>query len=971
MRHSLSSVSRAAGRAASFVLGGVLALLVAAPPARAQDQPAGDTTSVPLAASASADTAVATVNAYQVYMACRNPDAIRREPAPEAVTLNAFCRRGLPARNTFLSADSVTLWLQAIPTAAEIEHYASESEKYDQDAVNLLRGAFEDVEGNDVSRGLIQFAELTAVLDTTEQKHLSSMLETVVAALAEGPAVGVLVRGYPDSTTRNELADRRTRLVADSLSARVGPEKVTLLPWTRADSAQYPPAGLYRRVTVHLLYPPRAAPVISSLGEIRFSPGETTLDAADFQALGQAAREIIAFNLPSDYPLIITGYAEGKDTKDPAAISLARQRAEVIREALAILLRNQISPDQMVARGAAVTAQAGNSQTGSGAESVTIALGNLPGPAITPAATEAASVDGAGGLLSVEGIATAAATVLVERAERQVQAYVFRLVASEVCGGYRDLLPQTCSMLFSPAGSGSYQLGLANLQQLVRNDFETLPSALLTRALVGRYGAELQMLNALATLKPEDLGAALPGDVKLAPIVDAAAADRLFRSALQTYPALQDSAQALWEHGGWALVGVYGVDFVRRVSRGDNLLEAAASFDKWVATTTSRHPTLGYLATSPPVLRVQRFTAFLADANEAATALHRRAVHAAAPDTVYLYAVRTALVNASGARRQSIAELASYVVQARRQFDAAAVVVDSIQKQLRFATGSGETAVQRRRELFAAGAGEVAGSFYTLLMDAPLTSTIRDSIARIATPVRNLLYALQTGDMRTAFTETVALLPRVVPPMVLDNCGALKVEGCTPLALQPQVLRLTAFAADISQSKSEDEMRDAMSRFLDQSSDVAIKRTGPPVRRIFANAFVTGSLEHPLDEEPARGYVRGSIQVPIGLEIVWRRSTGRPDWTRSLFLRMVDLGGFLPSESQEGSRNTDEVIASLVRPGIFGLLGARGGVPVTVGGGLTFTLTPTSEETEAETDREWEWKPRFSLFLGWDIPIFP
>jgi hypothetical protein len=329
------------------------------------------------------------------------------------------------------------------------------------------------------------------------------------------------------------------------------------------------------------------------------------------------------------------------------------------------------------------------------------------------------------------------------------------------------------------------------------------------------------------------------------------------------------------------------------------------------------------------------------------------------------------MVNASGVRRDSIAQLASYVVQARRQFDAAAVVVDSIRKQLRYVGGSGDDAVQRRRELFAAGVGEVAGSFYTLLMNAPLTSGIRDSVVRIATPVRNLLYALQIGDMRAAFTETVALLPRLVPPLVVGNCPAGEREGCAPLALRPQVLRLSAFAADISQARSEDEMRDAMTRFLDQSSDVAVKRTGPPVRRMFLNAFVTGSLEHPLDETLARGYTRPSLQVPIGVEVVWRRTTGEPDRTGSAFLRLVDLGGFLPSESQEGSRNADEVIASLVRPGLFALFGVGDGVPLTYGAGFTATLTRVEADQAAGIDEGWEWKPRFSLFVGWDIPIFP
>jgi hypothetical protein len=190
------------------------------------------------------------------------------------------------------------------------------------------------------------------------------------------------------------------------------------------------------------------------------------------------------------------------------------------------------------------------------------------------------------------------------------------------------------------------------------------------------------------------------------------------------------------------------------------------------------------------------------------------------------------------------------------------------------------------------------------------------------------------------------------------------------LGLKPQVLRLAAFASDVAQARTEDELRGSMERFLDQSSDVAIKRTGPPRHRVFINGYVTGSMEAGVDRPSATP----SLQVPLGLEVVWRRDTGRPDWTLGGFLRMVELGGFLPSEDQEGDRSTDELISSLIRPGFFVVLGAPKGFPATLGVGLTTSLARVpSDDFQAQQDdtSEWEWKTRFSAFLGWDIPIFP
>lgn len=940
-----------------------------------------DTPAAPVAARSGAESRGLRVTAFDIYLACQHPDVIRQAPpSREAQRVGEFCRRGLPARGGWLSASEVQAWLRTVPEPEDIRTYAVKTAELRNRAVSVLDAAQALIDGNDVSGGLIQFIPGDVRLDLASEPTFQAESEALSVKLGDGALVAaVLVRAYPDGTPNDRLAKDR----ADALCQRLRTDPVLAgsgvldcRPWTSADSAQYPLQRYAGRATVHLRFRPRPVGPIASLGRVRFEEGEATLDRDDSEAIAQVAADIIAANLPADYPIVITGYADANTRgTNEGNLILARQRAEAIRNVLAVVLQEYgIAGERIVARGDVVrlTTVRPTAEQRDSARTAEISLGSLPGPSLPPPAVTPEGQAAASGMLSVEGIASAAASVMVERAEREVQAYVFRLVASEVCRSYSDLLPRTCSMLHDPTSNSHYQLSMANLQQLVRGDFGTLPSALLTRALVSRFTAEHGALRALSGARSSAdttraLAASLPSFYNTSRW-NQADVRRALAQAEARAPWLAARIQSVDEAGGWALVSAYGLEFVRRVSNGDPLLETARGFGPWLTGTMDRYPMLAYLSDSRPVARVQLFTQFLNEADSAVSALRRQAPQALSADTVYLYAIRTALVNATAEiPSDTIAKYAAYVVQARRQLDRATLVVDSLRAQIRAVAGTGDEAVQRRRDLYTVAIGELTGSFYTLLMDAQLTPAIRDSIARIATPVRNLFHALQSGDMRAAFTETLALLPHAIPPMVSGRCTVSQAEGCARLGLKPQVLRLAAFASDVAQARTEDELRGSMERFLDQSSDVAIKRTGPPRTRMFVNGYVTGSLEAGGDG-PA---VTPSLQVPLGLEVVWRNGNGRPDWTIGGFLRLVELGGFLPSEEQGDNRSTDELLSSLIRPGLFVVLGAPEGIPATLGLGFTTSMSRVHADVQAQQEESWEWRTRVSAFLGWDIPIFP
>ena len=327
--------------------------------------------------------------------------------------------------------------------------------------------------------------------------------------------------------------------------------------------------------------------------------------------------------------------------------------------------------------------------------------------------------------------------------------------------------------------------------------------------------------------------------------------------------------------------------------------------------------------------------------------------------------MRSVLVNVGHAERLKLVQHLGHLIMAGRQFQEMLVTGDSLRREIRDLRRQGEDGVEARKQLLAEYLGDVAGTFYTLLPSDLGSDVERDSVVRIAANVRDVVYALQAGELRSAFTSTVTLISHLLGPRLLAvNCQVATLAGCGRLGLDPRAVRLAAFASDISAAQSSSDVRDAMSRFIDAGSDVATKRTGPPEWRVFVNAYVAGAGE-------CCDYA--GIQLPVGLELVRRGSSARPGRTWSVYVRAVELSGFLPRKNQEGGRGTEEVVASLVRPGLF-LIRApftgNGWRNLVVGAGVSSWTQLQEGETETDEDR-WKWKAKASLFLGWDLPIFP
>jgi outer membrane protein OmpA-like peptidoglycan-associated protein len=906
------------------------------------------------------------INAYQVYLACRHPDAYRDQDG-DAGKLYRFCRQNLPGRDQWLQPNSIAQWITSVPSATEIQQWATKSEQFNASARQAVMAA-QTVRGNDETGGNLRFDPGSpggTALTPDGALFLHGLVGRLSEQVRQGRAAGVVVSAPPDRVDVN--AGRQMRLVAETLRGDTALSRVGVD--TTRDAAR---DSLYRNggipdnaVTVHLVFTPQVMPAITALGQIRFDPSRANLDNYDIDVIAEAARQIIAAQVPAGMPIVVTGYADAATGKPEENARLAQQRAESIRAALASILRDHgISANQIVAQAEVLTGKAHNATVDQRETSRTgvISLGALP-PAAAPVTVSSASAPRASTPLTPEGIATSAAQALANVATQRAGTLFFNFATTEVCGRYSDLLRQTCYVIRdSTVVAANPQLSFQILRELVQRDAEAMPTTLLSRAVETRFAGELASMMATP-------GQATGADVQ-------ALGDSLRRirrrmekwspdSALAAFANLQTNPgyklpEQVHRAGGYALVAAYGLDFARRVRDGEDPLAAVREFDAWKTEQFTRRPALGFLETSPAVRRVQEFTLFAARMDTATAQLRQHASVALVPDTIALYAIRTALVN-EPALRGELAQGAAYLIQATRHIDEMRATLDSLRRELRKVQGSGSDAVEARQQLFATALGEIATHFYPLLADKALaTPGMRDSVAAFATPVRNLYYALQARNVRAAFSETVVLIPRVVPSVIAArNCARAAVDECTRLGLSPQWLRVAALVSDVSAAQSEDEVRQTMQRFIAQGTDVDTKRTGPPDFRVFANGYATVTAEP--------GYK--GIQLPLGFESVYRRSRGTPGMTVAGFLRLVELSGFLPRENQEGGRSTEDVVAALVRPGAYLVLAPLGGQfrSVTLGAGWAWWA---ERETQGER-RAWEWHNKPSFFIGWDVPIFP
>jgi outer membrane protein OmpA-like peptidoglycan-associated protein len=870
----------------------------------------------------SAPAAADSVSAFQVYMACRHP---RMGPNGQTGdnTLRTFCRRRSGPR-----LDSIPAWIAGIPGRDTVRAYAEAAVKFERDAQRALQRS-RTVESPDVAAYPLVFVDTVAARDSLPDR-VRALASRLATEIDSGRAVGVVVRIHPGQPKSPHL-DAGARSIAGWMGERI--PNVRVVTRTEADAIRYPLREWGNRVGVHLEYAPSVTPTVTALGRLRFAEGRANLTPENMRVLTDAAREILAANLPVGTPILIRGFADANRPDSPENRQLAQERADTIRMGLVQILRDHnIQPQQIVAEGGVLTGaeHTASAERRANARSAEISLG---APSAVSALQPAAAGQARPFSLSAEAIASTAADVLMDRAQAEIQAVAFRFAADRVCADYRFLVERSCALL-NVSGQQTTLVGLANLREVVHRDAQDLPERLLVHAARERFADE--WVRASNVRMSEERLRGLRDSLFSHPQV-----------VLGRYPLSEAHQRRIGGALQAATSTAFALDFVRRVRGGQDIEAAVQQYGSWLASPQ----VLGSLGTWLKVdtARLVQLTSFIGDATRAAEAIRREGGAALQPDTVALYTIRTWLINAPDQRREGLVRNMSYLVAARSRLDSLRSDLDEIRVAI---DALGKDGGERRRELFAQALGEAASRYFAIQGEGGA-----DRVQALSASVRDLYLSLEQRDVRGAFAGAVTLAYAVIPE---DGC-----DGCPRIGLSPATLRAAALVSDISAARDEAEVRAAMQRFMEQGSSVADKRDGPR-GRVYVNAYAGLGARGTGDADDPDLHSAG-IQLPIGLELT-RPFQAVP--AVSLYARAIELSGFLPGDEQTGDRDTEEVFADLVRPGLFVLVSPFGSGmlrPVTVGAGVG----TRARRSVVDEQERWNWETRFNAFIGWDLPLFP
>lgn len=670
-------------------------------------------------------------------------------------------------------------------------------------------------------------------------------------------------------------------------------------------------------VSIEVRLPVVTSATVPTLRAIRFAPGEIDLDGGDAALIAYAARDFLASPEARLGSLLEVNVASDPGTKKD---TIFNARVAALTEAF---VGQGVAATQLDFTNRPAAPAGGGDQAAAVSTPYTLLAGGLGSS--TALGTQTAAPTSTGGLsLGWENLALAATQAISDHARKQLEAYTLVTFSNRLCRVGRQTLVETCAVL-RDSGRNRYLPSMETLRGLVRHDMEEVPERLLGTLLASRLVTDTALfrrerergLRAAWSLEPAHLQYLVQRAV----------------DSVQRLPTLRT------ESDGRILLALYTMNFVRRVHQGESPVDVLYSFRDW-AQTLANQPGLATLADNPALIRMQRFATFVDAADNAADEL-RSVSHGAAPrDTVFRYALLSLLANRAD-ERVFLQTRVHQLVAAGRRVEAALPALDSIRREFAAVQGAGEDAREQRRELYGAALANMVKIAAAGFRD-DATGISAESLETLQQGVSDLLFSLRTEQYSAALQKALVLIRSVAPP------DSARCDSCSNL-LQQQT-RLLALATDLSEAESEAQLRQAMTRFVASSGGVQSKRSGNPRLGVYLNSFVGGAAT----DDGFRA------QLPIGVEMVYRWRNARSLPTLSLMVQAVNLGGFLPQEGDSISHTADERLASVAAPGAYFML-AKGSLPLALGAGVT---------ADAEIrNRKWNVEPRWTLFLGVDVPL--
>jgi outer membrane protein OmpA-like peptidoglycan-associated protein len=870
------------------------------------------------------------VTALDIFFACRAPEAFTPD-----TRLSAFCSLQLPAGLTGVE-ETAKAWTSATPPAASELVSLREKVVRRQAERRAAAASVHGVRSSDLAGGQIVFG--TGKQTGAMQDLLRSVVLSRLTTLRDGLRIDrAQVVAYARSRSEAAEAGARAEEVRAVLDPLVGKLAIDTTVVVSADSADW------NRVSLYVQLPKIPASEIAGLSAVRFTAKSSDLDEGGRILAGQAADQVLA---RSDYRygavVEVTGYPDTANEKDLAARRAAALKAALVEEGVAEAQIVAVVSPRPLPQGAGTDGRASAQSDPFTIAAIQPSAGRLAQPA-------AVVSSGTGFGLGWEAVAQAATNAIAARAERELQQYMMTTFVRRLCDKGQDALRETCLALRDETGD-RYLPSIETIRSLLKQDAERLPEHAVSHLLANE-------------LKADDARPWTPDSVKLAQFT--AAGGTGFDTA-PAAPACPDGAgadcarlrdelssaretQAKRPYAAGAVMALYAFDFAKRVHRGDDPLAVITEFDEWLNGYVAREPAVAYVQKLRPLQSMGRFAAFAGAAREAAEHLRSVSTGPIPRDTLLRYAALQLVANAPPATRTAFTGQIAKLVEARRAVEGMLPVVDSIRRQIAALGTYGETARAERGELYARALDELVQIGVAGFM-ASASPQERERMQDLRSTVSSLTFAIRTRAYPQVLEQSLVLVRSLTPPPM--PCEG---DDCPKTAVMESIRFLT-LAVDVSQATTQDELRGAMSRFVDEGGGVAAKRSGRPRAGLHLNSYV--GLGGGWREGGDLGML---LRLPIGVEVVSRQTSRRnPSWVLSAYAQVVDLGGFLPQQGDAEDRSGDQKLAAVLSPGLFGLL-SLGSSPVSLGLGVT-------SDTRVDDDR-WRVRPRAVLFLGVDVPL--
>lgn len=891
-----------------------------------------------------------TATALDVFLACRHRRAFVESD------LQKFCRLPLPTtRRT--AAEAASQWAAVTPpspdTLIRLRKDVLEQEVRRRAAAAAATGG----RSTDLAHGQVVFLTgdtISSAVDTLLQVEVAARIRQMRDSLGISR---VEVVAYRLADAHDLKASNRSAHVKGILHGAINTSASR--PVELKDTVEPADTLLRNRVAIFARVPIIAANSETALEVVRFTPGGDDLTPGDRTLVGTSADQLSGLTTYRHGALVeVVGYPDAVEPGVKPDSGLAGRRAAALKAAL---VEDGIDTERIVLRvgktplGRGGDAERTRSTPGGrfdvGADRSVQARISSTAPA--PASTGLSIGTG------WEPFAQAAADALYARARREAQQYALTTFASQLCAVSRSTLEATCMALSAPP-QNRYLPSLETIRSLLQQDVERLPERAVGMLLTRGLASDTAWLRArarslthdVANLKREyDQERANGARSRVSAVTRQAielksARLKEVQMALDGVPAAQEAVRP---YASRAVMALYAFDYARRVHRGENPLEAISGFDAWLRRYVVEHPSLAYLESVQAVRSMHYVSLFVSATLEGRDQLRSVSAGEIPRDTLFRYAALQLLANSTAQERVQFTERLPKVVEARQEVESVLPALDSIRRRIVQLQPYGDSTREQRRALYAAALAnivQIGASGFTTAADDSLRERLLDT-REILT---ELILAVRTQQYPKVLHSSLVLMQSLTPSGV-DACTGAE---CSPGTLGDQVRALN-LAVDISEAQTQDDLRQAMSRFVDGGGNAAGKRFGTPTLGVHLNAYLGAGF----------GWREGSgpgilARLPIGAEAVWRTPALRKGMVVSGFVQVVDLGGFLPQQGDSTSRSSDERLAAVLTPGIFAMTSV-GGIPFSAGIGVT-------SDTRAVGSR-WRVRPRGVFFIGLDMPL--